>query len=226
MSRRTRSRSWIVRVAHGHRRLWLAMILSVLAFGLLLQLFGRGQAIAWLLVSWDIGALFYLAATAAMMARSPAGDIQQHSQEQDEGAFALLVITVAAAVASLAAIFVELSLVDIKARGYGLHLALAIATVVLSWMVIHTIFALHYAYEFYGDSDCTGGLKFPDDDKPDYWDFVYFAFVIGMTFQVSDVAVTNKVLRRMVVAHGVLSFFFTAAIIALTVNIASNVIQR
>ncbi len=226
MSRRTRSSYWLVRVARGHRRLWLAAALSLLTFALLLVRFGNTHPIAWLLIGWDLGALFYLVATATMMARSPVAEIRWHSEEQDEGAFALLIITVAAAVASLAAIFIELALVDIKARGYGLHLMLAIATVLLSWMVIHTIFALRYAYEFYGDSDCAGGLKFPNDDRPDYWDFVYFAFVIGMTFQVSDVAVTNKALRRMVVAHGILSFLFTAAIIALTVNIASNVIQR
>jgi uncharacterized membrane protein len=71
-----------------------------------------------------------------------------------------------------------------------------------------------------------GGLQFPEDDKPDYWDFVYFAFVIGMTFQVSDVAVTQKSIRRLVVAHGVLSFFFTTAFIAMTVNIAAGVIQK
>ena len=69
-------------------------------------------------------------------------------------------------------------------------------------------------------------MDFPGDDKPDYWDFVYFAFVIGMTFQVSDVGVTQKSIRRMVVAHGVLSFFFTTAFIAMTVNIAAGVIQK
>ena len=70
------------------------------------------------------------------------------------------------------------------------------------------------------------GLKFPGDDQPDYWDFIYFAFVIGMTFQVSDVAITHKSIRRMVVAHGALSFFFTAAIVAMTVNIAASIIQK
>ena len=68
------------------------------------------------------------------------------------------------------------------------------------------------------------GLKFPGDGKPDYWDFIYFSFVIGMTFQVSDVAVTNKWIRRSVVAHGVLSFFFTTTVVALTVNMAANAI--
>ena len=100
--------------------------------------------------------------------------------------------------------------------------ALAIATVILSWAFIQTIFALHYAHDFYGKGQRANGLKFPGDDKPDYWDFVYFSFVIGMTFQVSDVAVTNKWIRRSVVAHGVLSFFFTTTVVALTVNMAAS----
>ena len=86
--------------------------------------------------------------------------------------------------------------------------ALAIGTVVLSWAFTHTIFALHYAHGFYGEHLRKSGLKFPGEGQPDYWDFIYFAFVIGMTFQVSDVAITNKSIRRTVVAHGALSFFF------------------
>jgi uncharacterized membrane protein len=91
----------------------------------------------------------------------------------------------------------------------------------LSWAFIHTIFALHYAHEFY---DVTaGGLAFPQGSAdPDYWDFVYFSFVIGMTSQVSDVAVTSKELRRIVTAHGMLSFVFNAALLALTVNLAAG----
>ena len=145
---------------------------------------------------------------------------------QDEGAFAILILTVAAAIASLGAIFAELAAIERTDPHYGLYIALAIGTVVLSWSFIHTIFALHYAHEFYGERARKSGLKFPDDGQPDYWDFVYFSFVIGMTFQVSDVAVTHKSIRRMVVAHGALSFFFTTAIVAMTVNIAANVIQK
>ena len=96
----------------------------------------------------------------------------------------------------------------------------------MSWTFTHTIFALHYAHDFYGEAARADGLKFPGNTQPDYWDFVYFSFVIGMTFQVSDVAVTNKSIRRMVVAHGALSFFFSTAIVALTVNIAAGLIQK
>jgi uncharacterized membrane protein len=178
------------------------------------------------LVGWDLGVLCYLAATAALMSRASVADIRRHAAERDEGAFAILLLAVAAASASLGAIFVELAAVDRSDPHYGLHVALAVTTVVLSWTFIHLIFALHYAHEFYGEGSRTDGLKFPGGERPDYWDFVYFAFVIGMTFQVSDVAVVNKWIRRTVAAHGALSFFFTTAIVALTVNIAANVFQR
>ena len=86
------------------------------------------------------------------------------------------------------------------------------------------IFALHYAREFY-DPTTGGGLAFPGDEKePDYWDFVYFSFVIGMTSQVSDVGITSKQIRRTAAAHGVVAFFFNAALLALTINLAASAI--
>jgi uncharacterized membrane protein len=88
------------------------------------------------------------------------------------------------------------------------------------------MFALHYAHEFYGeDEGSAGGLAFPGGDStPDYWDFVYFAFVVGMTSQVSDVAITSREIRRTVTAHGIVSFVFNVALLALTINIASGML--
>ena len=97
----------------------------------------------------------------------------------------------------------------------------------LSWLFLHIVFALHYAHEYYGErsDDQIGGLKFPGQQSPDYWDFVYFSFVIAMTSQVSDVAITSKVIRRVATVHGVLSFFFNVSVLALTVNMVSNLIK-
>ena len=212
----------IVRVVRAHQRLGVSVALGLITAAVLPASF---SGITRILLSWDIGVLFYLAAAAVMMSRSGVAAIRKRAAEEDEGAFALLVLTVAAAMASLGAIFAELATLDRADPHYGLYVALAIVTVVLSWTFIHTIFALHYAHDFYGGAR-EEGLKFPGDEKPDYWDFVYFAFVIGMTFQVSDIGVTRKWIRRVVVIHGALSFFFTTAIVALTVNIAANVMQR
>ena len=103
-------------------------------------------------------------------------------------------------------------------------MTLAILTIVLSWIVVHTTFALHYAHDYYSGTQA-GGLAFPGDDKPDYWDFVYFSFVVGMTAQVSDVGITSKAIRRTATAHGVISFFFNTALLALTINIAASALS-
>ena len=120
-------------------------------------------------------------------------------------------LTVGATLASLGAIVFELGGLKQATPSEAVsEVLLAMATILLSWAFIHTIFALHYAHEYYGErrDGKIGGLKFPGDNQPDYWDFLYFSFVIGMTSQVSDVAVTSKVIRRVVALHGVLSFFF------------------
>jgi uncharacterized membrane protein len=214
--------TYLIRVGRAHLRL----VISVL-IGVAVALVVPGEPMTRALVGWDLAVLIYLTAAVVMMTRctTPA-HMKRNAADQDEGAAAILILTIAAALASIAAIFVELASVEQSAPGYGRYAAFAIGTIVLSWMFIHTIFALHYAHEFYGTGARKNGLRFPEDNAPDYWDFIYFAFVIGMTFQVSDVAVTQKWVRRTVVGHGAISFFFTTAFIAMTVNIAANLIQK
>jgi len=107
------------------------------------------------------------------------------------------------------------------------QMLLAMVTILLSWAFVHTIFSLHYAHEYYGErrDKKVGGLRFPGDAQPDYWDFFYFSLVIGMTSQVSDVAITSRVIRRMVAVHGALAFLFNVAVLALTVSMISNLIK-
>jgi uncharacterized membrane protein len=176
-----------------------------------------------MLVGWDAGVAFYLILAMHLMATADIHHIRRAAAVQDEGNIAILVLTAAAALASLGAILALLG----SGGGTGrppLHLVLAGATIVLSWAFTHVIFALHYAHEFYAEK---GGesLGFPGGEKePDYWDFVYFAFVVGMTSQVSDVTVCSRRIRRTVAAHGIVAFFFNAALLALTVNIAASAI--
>jgi uncharacterized membrane protein len=222
MSTPAKRPTYLLRVGMAHKRL----IISV-AIGVAAMLALPASPITRMLIGWDLGVLIYLAAAAVVMTRcSSVAALRRIGAAVVEGAFAILILGVVAAIASLGAIFAELSTIERTSPGYGFFVALAIGTVVLSWTFTHAIFALHYAHAFYGGHLRKSGLKFPDDDNPDYWDFVYFAFVIGMTFQVSDVAITHKSIRRLVVAHGALSFFFTAAIISVTVNIAASIIQK
>jgi uncharacterized membrane protein len=180
-----------------------------------------------ILVGWDSGVILYLGIALVEFARFDIKRVRARCSEQDEGAILVLILTVVAAIASLVAIVALLGAE--KNAGSGaqkIHLALAVGTILLSWAFIHVIFALHYTHEFYGEGadDRHDDLHFPGDNRPDYWDFIYFSFVVGMTFQVSDVQVTSKKLRHLVVAHGIVSFLFSIAILALAVNICSSLI--
>jgi uncharacterized membrane protein len=213
-----------VRIVRARPRLFSsgAVCLAVIA---VLAALTDWRGVTRVLAGWDVGVALYLVLVVEMMARADVHGIRRRAVLEDEGQATILVLTVAAGLASLAAIFAELG----AAAGSGagrqpLQLVLAALTILLSWAFIHTIFALHYAHEFY-DENAGGGLAFPGGDaEPDYWDFVYFSFVIGMTSQVSDVGVTGKGIRRTVAAHGVVSFVFNAALLALTVNLAASAI--
>jgi uncharacterized membrane protein len=177
-----------------------------------------------LLTGWDITVALYLGLAFHLIATADVQQIQEHAAQQDEGQLTILTCTVAAALASLAAIFAVLGTPAGGTPRPRSPLVLAVCTILLSWAFIHTIFALHYAHEFY-DETAGRGMSFPGDDPhPDYLDFVYFSFVIGMTSQVSDVAITSKLIRRTATVHGIVSFMFNAALLALTVNIAASAI--
>jgi uncharacterized membrane protein len=178
-----------------------------------------------LLVGWDVGVGLYLIMTLRLMGVADVNHIRQRARLQDEGQLTILTLTAAAALASLAAIVALLGTSNGPDRP-PTHLLLAVLTILLSWSFTHIIFALHYAHEYYDQNGGKGGgLIFPGPPQdPDYWDFVYFAFVIGMTSQVSDVAITCRPIRHTVSAHGIISFIFNVALLALTVNIAASAI--
>ena len=175
-----------------------------------------------IIVGWDAGIALYLALACLVMARGSIAEIRRRAAINDEGAIALLVLTAAAALASLVAVLAELG----HSPG-PYQIALSIATILLSWTFMHTMFALHYLHEFYGQGadDQLGGLVFPGSEDPDYWDFLYYSLVVAMTAQVSDVQITSKTIRRLTTLHGAISFFFNATVLALTVNIVSSLMQ-
>jgi len=177
-----------------------------------------------LLVAWDAGVVLYLALAWTMAARSTTAQMQRRASLEDEGAVAILCLTLAAAVASLASIAVELHGIRQEAGAQQVfQAAIAGITIICSWFFVHTIFAIHYAHEYYGDGE-RRGLTFPQDDKPDYWDFLYFAFNLGAAAQTSDVVVVSKRMRRLTLAHTILAFLFNAMILALAVNAAAGLI--
>ena len=175
-----------------------------------------------LLIAWDISIALYITLAFILFAscNNDSARIRKLAALQDDGRFLILILTAVAAFASIAAIVMELGIRPQRTP----QLVLAVTTIVLSWAMIHTTFTLHYAHEYYRGRSI-GGLAFPGGEQdPDYWDFVYFSFVIGMTAQVSDVGITDRIIRRTAVAHGVVSFIFNTALLALMVNIAASAI--
>jgi len=182
------------------------------------------------ILSLDLAALVFLSLTWWMMVRAGAEKMRLRSRFQDESPAIIVLLTAGAAIFSLTAVGIELGgLKSLPHEAVIPHLAMAALSLVSSWFVIHTLFALHYAHSFYGDADGDPatpehrrGLIFPECDQPDYWDFMYFSLVVGMTCQTSDVQVSSQPMRRLCMAQGVLAFFFNTVILAMAINIAAG----
>ncbi len=213
----------------AHSRLFIALGVSLIVFVLTIgHLKLAVQAIAiWNVFAWTV---IVLAWSRILLAPSAKSSVQA-AKLQDSARFAIFLFVVFAAVASLASVAILIG----GAKGLGRkalteHLLLAGTTVVSSWFLIHTVFAMHYAHGYYRDEDegpgftSAGGLEFPNEKEPDFLDFAYFSFVIGMTCQVSDVQVTSQGMRRLALVHGLLSFVFNTVILALSINLASGLL--
>lgn len=220
----------------AHRRSFLG-----LACGLLAYWFGAGpgigpfpgfafQGAVRMITAWDCGGLVFLLACTWLFATTAPDAMPANADQQQEGEWTIFAITLLGVAVSFAAIVTGFSggssgSKDLAERTRELRVGLVAVTLLVSWLVMQVTFAMRYAHEFYTRSDgvkLDGGLEFPSDDEPDYWDFLYFSVVLGMTFQVSDVQISSRTLRRLATAHGFLGFVFNTVIIAVTVNIASG----
>jgi uncharacterized membrane protein len=179
------------------------------------------------LLAWDCAAALYVVLAWSLMLRASPARTRWGARIQRDGAPMVLFLTVAAALASLAAILLDLSGLNILSPAdQDLHIGLVAATLVVSWLLVHTAFALHYASLFYERDrpEEKRPLDFPRRQPPVYMDFLYFAFVVGMTSQTSDVAVRTTAMRRLVTIHAMMGFFFNTALLALTINIAGSIL--
>ena len=178
--------------------------------------------------AWDTFAFCVLASAWLTILITPQRTLRARAQEEDFGRTVIFIFVVVAACASLFAVGFLVSV----GSGHVGDLVLGLATVVLSWSLIQTVFGLHYAHAFYGDSDQpgerrhAGGLIFPGERMPDYFDFAYFSFVIGMTCQVSDVQITSPRLRRLALLQSVLAFGFNTIILALLINTVFDLVKE
>jgi uncharacterized membrane protein len=180
-------------------------------------------------LAWTAAGVFYLGVVTRLMATSTSDAIASRAARQDNSRaviIALILIAIASSFVSIAGLMSEAKLASSTVK--MLYLGLAAATIIVSWAVMQVLFTLHYAHEYYRQSeraaDLVGGLDFPGESAPDYWDFLYFATSIGATSQTADVAIKSRTIRRIVTVHAVVSFFFNSAVLALTINLAASVI--
>jgi uncharacterized membrane protein len=208
----------------AHHRQAIALLLAVLFFAG--ADFFWDNAVRWV-GTWNVYvAALLLLGWSALLTVHPE-KAQQTAKLQDSSRTLLFFLLLLACGLSLLSIIYLLS----EEKSHGAHtsqILLSLFSIVESWFLIHTVFALHYAHVYYrNETDdetegAGGGLTFPGDEKPDYLDFVYYSFVLGMTFQVSDVQITAKSMRHLALLHGLLSFIFNTAILALSFNVISS----
>ncbi|MDB5137877.1 MAG: hypothetical protein JWP37_4480 [Mucilaginibacter sp.] len=225
----TNGRALIFRM-DAHYRLYVALAFSIIGY----FIFRSVTSIpAQVLSIWIVFALTIIVLDWVAIFWSHPLEVRKIAKLQDSSRYILFLFVIVASLMSLVAIVFLLK----SAKGHGnasvsSHILLAMSAVIVSWVLVHTVFTMRYAHLYY-DTDTDdgkprkgGGLQFPDELEPDYLDFAYFSFVIGMTFQVSDVEISSRLIRRHALLHGLISFAFNTAIVALSINVISGLVAQ
>jgi uncharacterized membrane protein len=217
----------IYRHAHAQIRFLIALAVGIVV-GLAVPL---DDWVPRILAGWNAGGWLYLVLVLIKIWHAEIEGIKREAEIERESRIVVLAVVILGSLFTLLALVVQLGALKSE---HGLDrtigVGLSISTIFLSWLLIHTVFAIYYAHEFHSESRAGsrgrgGGLQFPGEQIPDYFDFLYFSFVVGTTAQTSDVEVTSRPMRRVVMLHGILSFVFNTAVIALTVNLAAQLVQ-
>lgn len=200
-----------------HPRFYAAAVLGVLVW------IGTAPLAPFMriLLAGDAFFLSHLLAMAVLLSRSSKATFRHRAEQEDDGLPLIALITIAAVTLSLGSIF---ALLNHEQRATAGHYVLALASVPLGWLMLHTVWSFHYAHVFHSPrSDANGtdaDLLFPGGKEPGPWDFLYYSFVVGMTAQVSDVVILTPRMRRLTLIHAVVSFFFNTVLLAVVVNAA------
>jgi uncharacterized membrane protein len=203
-----------------HIKLLTSIVVGVALFFVLPEHWGT---LARVLVSWNGGVALFLVWVFVWMSGCSAEQLYQKYKEDDETAVIVLVVVTCAALVSLVAIVALLSTVrHVTGLQRAMHVSLAAATVLSSWLLVPTMFTLHYANEFYSASDDDRPLQFPQTLRPVFWDFAYFSFTIAAACQTADVSTANTSIRKAVLAHSLIAFIFNASILGFAINISAG----
>jgi uncharacterized membrane protein len=212
-------------VVFGHRRVFVALAVVIVVYLIIPPgVSGRTR----LIVAWDAGVVTVLSSIAHLFLTRGSAQMPALAEAQEDGQWTIFWVTFLVSMVSFFAVTTELAgLKDLTGEQRTLRITFVAATIILSWLLTHVVFAIRYAHEWYDSDDdleLRRGLQFPGADDPDYMDFLYFSIVLGMTFQVSDVQITARGLRRLATLHGLISFLYNTVIVALTVNIAAGLL--
>ncbi|MCR8559483.1 DUF1345 domain-containing protein [Mucilaginibacter sp. BJC16-A38] len=213
----------------AHYRLLISLTVAAITFFCIRTHFALPSLV---LFTWISFALTVIVLDWIIIATSHPKEVRKIAKLQDSSRTAIFMFVICAAVASMGAIVSLLKSAKGHAANVNGHILLSIFAVVVSWWLVHTIFTLLYAHLYYdtntddGEIKKIGGLEFPGCPEPDYLDFVYFSFVIGMTFQTSDVSISSRQIRRFNLIHSLLSFAFNTAILALSINVISGLVAQ
>jgi uncharacterized membrane protein len=212
----------------AHHRIFFACLLALVA---LVAMHGQSSVPTQLLVAWDVFALTLVTLAWIIISSQDPYEARRSVRLQDASATFIFCLVIGAAMASLLAVGLLLgSVKNLPPTALALHVVLSVSAVVISWFLVHTVFTLRYAHFYYWDArkverhEVAGGLIFPGKGSPCYMDFAYFSFVIGMTCQVSDVQISSPKMRRLALLHGLISFMFKTAILAMFVNIIAGLV--
>jgi len=203
------------------QRISLSFIFALLIFFLIRN---THLGILYIIVTtWCAFAFSYIITSWMVIFSRSIDQIKKMAQKDDGSDIFVIVFTIITSFAAMVTVLMLIVASKTDNRNELLRVIICFSSIMLSWMLVHTIFTFHYAHLFY-DADMVNkttlkrGLKFPSDEEPDYLDFAYFSFIVGMTFQVSDVEVTDKKMRRLVLMHGLISFVLNTFVVALTIN--------
>ncbi len=181
------------------------------------------------IVCWDVGAIVFMGLAVVMMNRSDHHIMRRRAEINNESRWRILLGgAIGSGISLLAIVYMLKDAKQLEPKFLALHVGLAALTLACSWFLVHTMFALHYAHDYYvaliRHPDAPASLEFPTEDNPDYWDFMYFSFVLGMTAQVADVDINSRRFRKLCTLHGILAFYFNTVIVAMSINLIAGLI--
>ena len=210
---------------HSFHKLFICIGIAVLVY--LIVEIKEIDLLTHIMIGWDTFSVCTIIMSWITFSIINSKQIREQAKVQDQSRSIIFMTVLISALASVFAVILLIVSKKDGDQGAEWRLPIAIAGMLFSWFLIHTTFALRYAHIYYGDHETkpnthAGGLEFPEDEQPDYLDFAYFSFVLGMTFQVSDVQITSKRFRKMAMFHGLISFGFNTIMIALTINLMAQ----